>query len=285
MFDDNLIDAHIHLWTLNSNAYPLASNSKAAATRPASFTLEEFLDHAGPVGVRRAVLVQSACYGFDHSYICGVIRQFPTRFAGVALIDENSTDLGKQLDELRAMGIVGVRLVMINRDADAWLDCRTTQLLLRLAEATHFAACFLCDPNALHAINRVCQQFPKLIIVIDHMARVGADGELNADQIRRLCGLAKHGGVYIKLSAFYALGNRTSPYCDLLPLIRQLRDAFGPERLMWGSDCPFQVAPGHGYTPSLDLLRKYADFLSNDERQQILQGTAQQVFFERAVER
>jgi predicted TIM-barrel fold metal-dependent hydrolase len=100
-----------------------------------------------------------------------------------------------------------------------------------------------------------------------------------------LCELAIHREVYVKLSAFYALGKQTPPYLDILPVIRQLRDAFGSERLMWGSDCPFQVALGHGYAQSLELLTKHAHFLSDDERQQILHGTADQVFFERAVER
>lgn len=284
MFDDTLIDAHIHVWTSNYSAYRQSSRFTAPATRPATFTLEEFMDHAGPCGVRRAVLVQSACYVFDHSYICDAIQQFPNRFAGVALINENPTTVDDRLDALRGRGIVGLRLVTLNSDADAWVDSRTTQVLLRSAAAHKMAACFLCDPTALPAIDRVCRQFPELTVVIDHMARVGADGNVKDNQVAKLCALATHRGVYVKLSAFYALGQKTPPYLELLPVIRQLRDAFGPERLMWGSDCPFQVAPGHGYLQSLELLTKHADFLSHDERRQILQVTAEQVFFERAVE-
>ncbi|MEX2309194.1 MAG: amidohydrolase family protein [Pirellulales bacterium] len=283
MTENCLIDAHIHVWTSDCAAYPLANGFDVCAMRPSTFTLQEFLAHASPCGVRRAVLIQMTHYGFDHSYILDIIRQYSNRFVGVALIDENATDLEEILNELRAGGIVGLRLVMLNRDANAWVDSRGMQNVLRSAAAQNMAACFLCDPKALPAINRVCRQFPELRVVIDHMARIGADGDLNVNQIARLCELATHRGLYVKVSAFYALGSKRPPYLDLLPMIRLLRDAFGAARLMWGSDCPFQVAPGHNYRQSLELLTERADFLSDDERQQFLQGTAEQVFFGRAA--
>ncbi len=55
----------------------------------------------------------------------------------------------------------------------------------------------------------------------------------------------------VKLSAFYALGRKRAPYTDLAPLIQHLFEAFGPKRLMWASDSPFQVQDGHRYAPSI----------------------------------
>ena len=81
------------------------------------------------------------------------------------------------------------------------------------------------------------------------------------------------------MSAFYALGKKHAPYTDLGPMIRRLLSAFGPERLMWATDCPFQVENGHTYRDSIDLIRERLDFLTASDRKWLLGGTAQRVFF------
>ena len=85
--------------------------------------------------------------------------------------------------------------------------------------------------------------------------------------------------MYVKVSAFYALGRKQSPYADLVPLIHRVFDDYGPRRLMWGSDCPFQVEDGHSYAGSLALVREELPFLSAEDRAWILGRTAESVFF------
>ena len=83
----------------------------------------------------------------------------------------------------------------------------------------------------------------------------------------------------IKTSAFYALGRKQPPYDDLGPMIRQLRDTFGANRLMWATDCPFQVEGVHTYEASLALIRDRLDFLSEEDKTWMLRKTAETVFF------
>jgi predicted TIM-barrel fold metal-dependent hydrolase len=75
------------------------------------------------------------------------------------------------------------------------------------------------------------------------------------------------------------LGARTPPYADLAPMIRQLRDAYGAARLMWASDCPFQVQEGRTYRDSIALIRDRLDFLSAEDKRWMLRKTAEKVFF------
>ena len=97
--------------------------------------------------------------------------------------------------------------------------------------------------------------------------------------MRLLCGLAKHRKVQVKVSAFYALGRKTAPYTDLAPLIRRVFEDFGPRRLMWASDCPFQVQNGHNLAASVNLIRDGLPFLSKDDREWLLSKTAASTFF------
>ena len=78
----------------------------------------------------------------------------------------------------------------------------------------------------------------------------------------------------VKVGAFYALGKKTPPYLDLAPLIRRVVQAFGAERCMWESDCPFQVVRDR-YADSVALVRDRLDFLSPDDRDWLLRRTAE----------
>ncbi len=84
----------------------------------------------------------------------------------------------------------------------------------------------------------------------------------------------KHAKVYVKVGAFYALGKKTPPYLDLGPLIRRVVRAFGADRCMWESDCPFQVVRDR-YVDSLALIRDRLDFLTREDRDWLLFRTAE----------
>jgi predicted TIM-barrel fold metal-dependent hydrolase len=87
--------------------------------------------------------------------------------------------------------------------------------------------------------------------------------------------------VFVKVSAFYALGRKQPPYTDLEPVIRRVFEDYGPRRLMWASDCPFQVQKGHTYAASMNLIRERIRWLSADDRDWLLAKTAESVFFQR----
>jgi predicted TIM-barrel fold metal-dependent hydrolase len=97
--------------------------------------------------------------------------------------------------------------------------------------------------------------------------------------VRLLCGLAKHKRVHVKASAFYALGKKAAPYRDLAPLIPRVFEDYGPRRIMWASDCPFQVEGGHTYAASVGLVKDGLPFLRKEDKEWLLGKTAEQVFW------
>lgn len=144
---------------------------------------------------------------------------------------------------------------------------------------TKQAMCCLTDPDALLAIRTMVEKYPDTQVVIDHFARIGMRGSVDQQQLDQLLALAEFSNVAVKVSAYYALGEKKPPYTDLAPMFRQLRDVYGSERLMWASDCPFQVQGEHTYEASLALVRDNLDFLSEDEKMDILRNTADRIFF------
>jgi L-fuconolactonase len=144
---------------------------------------------------------------------------------------------------------------------------------------TRQAMCPLVNPADLPAVDAMCGKHPDTPVVLDHFARVGADGEIRDADVKALCGLARHRHTHVKVSAFYALGKKKPPYDDLVPMIRRLLEAFGPKRLMWASDSPYQLQGANTYKASIGLVRDRLDFLSKADREWLLAKTAEAVFF------
>ncbi len=273
------IDAHVHVWTPDTDRYPLAAGFRRDDMKPPSFTPEELFEHAKPCGVARIVLIQMSFYGVDNSYMLDTMRRFPGTFSGVAVIDDSAADPPAEMRRLAKQGVRGFRIYPGDRPVDRWLAAEGLQAMWKCGAEEDLAMCHLVNPNALSAIDKNCEKFPDTPVVIDHMARIGVDGMVRTADLAALCRLARHRKTYVKISAFYALGAKKPPYLDLVPMIRRLIDAFGAARLMWATDCPYQVDAGHTYADSIELVRDRLEGLSDGDRQWLLRKTAEQVFF------
>jgi predicted TIM-barrel fold metal-dependent hydrolase len=276
---DGDIDAHVHVWTPDIAQYPLASGFDVSQMKPASFTPEELFFHTKANGVGRIVLIQMSYYRFDNRYMLDTMDRFPGVFSGVAIVDESAADPAGAMRELAAKGVRGFRINPGGTPLDAWIGSSGMAKMWETAADEGLAICPLIGPEALPAIGKMCERFPKTRVVIDHFARIGADGVIRDEQLESLARLADHAHVHVKTSAFYALGKKQPPYTDLAPMIRRMRDAFGADRLLWASDCPYQVGPGHEYAAAIRLVREGLDFLSDQEKAAILHDTAERVFF------
>src|SRR5487761_61203 len=273
------IDAHVHVWTPDTERYPLAAGFRRDEMKPPSFTPEQLFEHARPCGVDRVVLIQMSFYGFDNSYMLDTMRRFPGVFSGVAVIDDPAPDPPAEMRRLAHRQVRGFRIYPRNPPADRWRNGDGMRSMWKCGAEEGLAMCHLVNPAALAAIDRNCENFPDTPVVIDHFARIGVDGAMRDRDLDALCRLARHRKTYVKTSAFYALGAKKSPYLDLVPMVRRLLGAFGPERLMWATDCPFQVQEGHTYADSIAFVRDRLDGLSDGDRQWLLRKTAEKVFF------
>ena len=273
------IDAHSHIWPPDTKKYPLQPGLTAADLAPPSFTDAELMAIARPEGVRRVVLIQHNRYhGFDNSYLIDAWKRHPDRFRVVGMVDPKRPEPGRAMKKLRRTGVTGFRITPSRLGAD-WLETPGMDEMWRTAATTGQAMCCLINPSDLADVDKMCDTHPDTPVVIDHFGRVGVDGTIQEADVARLCRLARHKRSHVKVSAFYALGKKRPPYEDLIPMIRRLYESFGPQRLMWASDCPYQLNGDNTYAASISLIRDRADFLSQDDREWLLRRTAESVFF------
>jgi predicted TIM-barrel fold metal-dependent hydrolase len=273
------IDAHVHVWTPNVQEYPLADGFRVEDMQPPSFTPQELFAHTRPAGVERIVLIQMSFYRYDNRYMLDVMAANPGVFSGVAIVDHRSPDVAARMKELARRGVRGFRIHAKGSAASQWVNDEGMAAVWQTAREANLAVCPLINPTDLPSIDALCARFPGTRVVVDHFARIGISGQVDAKHLGALCRLARFKNVYVKTSAFYALGKKQPPYDDLTPMIRRVVDAYGPSRLMWASDCPYQVQGDHNYESSIALIRDRIDFLSDADRESMLRGTAHEVFF------
>lgn len=273
------VDAHVHVWTPDTVKYPLAAGYKKADMAPQSFTPAELFAHSKPEGVSRIVLIQMSYYETDNQYMLDSMAAHPGVFSGVAVIDEHAPNLRQRMVELKKQGVRGFRISPWKQDPKKWLGSAGMAEMWKIGADEGLSMCLLINPEVLPLADEMCAKYPQTPVVVDHFARLGMAGPVTREQSGGLLRLARHKKVYVKTSAFYALGKKKAPYLDMGPLIRDLRDAYGANRLMWASDCPFQVDPGHNYHDSIALVRDRLDFLTAEDKAWILRDTATKVFF------
>jgi len=277
---DGWVDAHSHIWTSDLGRYPLADGQPVGVLQPKDFTAEQLIELGGQSGVKRFVLIQhKPHHGLDNSYLLDAIARHPGVFSGVACVAAEGALPDRDMRRLGKSGMRGFRIRPGEGAADRWRDSPGIVAMWACAAETGLAICPLINPDFLPEVDAMCQRFPQAAVVIDHFARIGIDGTVRDDEVALLAGLARHPRVHVKVSAFYALGNKQPPHDELIPMIRRLFDAYGPQRLMWATDCPYQLTAPNSYASSIELVRDRIDFLTPADRSWLLRGTADTVFF------
>jgi L-fuconolactonase len=237
-----IVDAHAHVWSAGPYA-PVDGVPLPAVARPAS----ELLDLMDGAGVDAAVLVQPRVHGADHAYLSSVLAAEPRRFAGICLADPRVDGAAASVRALveASPGYRGIRLVGPSDDAAIWQLAADLDLVVGL----------LVEPWHLDDVAALAASHPDVRIVVDHLGRCRAEPQVPPSSMARLVALARLPNVWVKVSGLYALSAAGPPYADLATLVRACWWAFGPSRLLWGTDYPHVLGVGPYPAPAETLTR------------------------------
>ena len=273
------IDAHSHIWTPDTSRFRLQQGVTTDDLAPRSFDDRELMTIARPLGVERVVLIQHTLFhGFDNSYLVDAWRRHPHTFRVVGMVDDLRPNCGRAMRHLLQQGVTGFRITP-RQGINDWLQTAGMTEMWQTAAKTRQPMCCLINSSDLRAVDAACRRHPETPVVIDHFARIGVDGTIRDADVAQLCKLSRYPYVKVKISAYYALGRRQAPHTELIPMIRRLFEAFGPQRLMWASDSPYQINEHNTYESSLALVRDHLEFVSDADRQKLLRTTAEETFF------
>jgi L-fuconolactonase len=233
--------------------------------------VQSLLFHMDNSGVDKAVLIQHGGET-DNSYHVECLQKFPGRFAS-AMIVENDDD-GTHIRRWAEQGIVGIRLPAVARTSsgEKLAQWRTAAELDLVVSAP-------CNPQTLLGgeFAEVLRLFPDLQIVIEHLGGIGQGAQEPYEAYQQTMALAAHPQLKIKLPGFGEFCALPFPFSEVPPLVEMAVEAFGPQRIMWGSDYP-PVSTREGYAHSLQFPMQYLSTLSADEREWIFGKTALKIW-------
>jgi 2-pyrone-4,6-dicarboxylate lactonase len=222
-------DCHCHVFGPDA-LFPYAANR---AYTPPDAPASRMLALHEHLGVARAVVVQAACHGKDHSALFDAIAQSGGRYVGVGLLDDDATD-----EQVRALHAGGVRGVRFNFVAHLGKP-PSPEVFDRLTELVHpygWHVALHVDGAALTQILPRLRSLP-MPFVVDHMARIRAANGLASEEFQQLLELESVPNAWVKVSGLDRIGNGKRPFDEGLPFVHALVQAM-PERTVWGTDWP-----------------------------------------------
>ena len=236
--------------------------------------VEILLDQMTRNDVDKAVLIQINGM-YDNSYPIECMRRFPGRFSVVALVDTDQPDAPNRLAEWVDQGVEGIRLRSTARSpgSDPLAIWRKAAELGILISCSGSAAEF-----ASPEFENLVRELPDLKIVIEHLGGGGRDTP-PYDTYRGVLALARYPNTFMKVPGLGEICQRPAPFIypmpftEIPPLIEMALDAFGANRLMWGSDFP-PVANREGYRNALRMPMEYVKFKSDADKDWLFGETA-----------
>ena len=220
-----VVDAQVHLWKGHK---PTAMNHRQVD----DFTAEDALKDMDGAGVNAAVIHPPGWDPNSNALAIEAARRYPTRFAILGNFPLDRPDSRTALDRMKGQpGMLGLRFVMNQPHQQTWLIDGTLDWLWPAAERAGMPVALL-GPNLLQAVPRIAPRYPGLKLVIDHFATP----DKNWSNLAELVGTAKFPNVALKATGAPSYSSEAYPHRDIHSHIRRLYDAFGPERMFWGTD-------------------------------------------------
>jgi L-fuconolactonase len=247
------IDAHQHFWRIADRKGSWPPPDLAAIHR--DFSPADLAPLLERHGIARTVLVQSMPNEEDTQYMLGLAGAHAFIGGVVGWTNLKSADAPARIAALaRDPLLKGLRPMLQDEGDERWIDdaalAPAVEAMLR--HGLSFDALVL--PRHLPGLLAFAQRYPGLPIVIDHGAKpLIAAGELEPWR-RDIAALARLPQVHCKLSGLVTEAGEGWDVERLRPYTGHILEAFGPRRVMWGSDWPV-----------LHLAADYAQWISASE--------------------
>ena len=270
------VDAHQHYWHFDAVRDGWITPEMGVLRNDFMPTDAEPLLRAA--GIDAVVAVQADQSATETEFLLSLAERHDFIRGVVGWIDLRAPDLAEQLDTWRGREhLKGFRHVA-QAEAEDFLSRLEIVAGIALLGAHNYTYDILVYPRQLPAAVRLVEQCPGVQFILDHCAKPPiAQGEM-APWRAGFERLASFPNVACKLSGLVTEAQwQAWTDADLRPVLDVALDAFGPERLMFGSDWPVCLLAAD-YHRVFDAVSEWSHRLTAVERAQLLGGTAQHVY-------
>lgn len=252
-----LIDSHLHVWRAAPDfPDPAATTVSSHCDVP----VELLLGYMDELAIERAVIVQPVFPHEDNSYMVECCQKWPTRLAAVCVVDPNVAGAAERLRQWHSRGCRGLRLRPRMPSEESCFGDPKTFPLWEVADELNIVISVLANSEHIPSIAELARRFPRVTIVVDHLAH--PDMSIAVQQ-QPILTLADCENVILKISGFPYYSRDDYPYRDCQPLVSEIYHRCGAARMIWGSDFP-HILLQSGYQRSIHQLPRLLPSLTDE---------------------
>jgi L-fuconolactonase len=266
------LDAHQHFWKYDPEQYPWIPKGSELER---DWLPQDLAAEQAPLDLHGSIAVQARQSLEETRWLLGLASKAEMIRGVVGWVDLRSDRAEADLAELsRDPKFVGVRHVAQDEPDDGFLS--RTEFSRGVGHLRQFGLTYdlLVYPRQLPAAIELVRQHPAQPFVLDHIAKPEIRTGTKEPWRQQIRELAQAPNVCCKLSGMVTeADHRTWTADDLRPYLDVVFEAFGLERLMWGSDWPVCLLAG-SYEQVHAVVEEYTRSFNSEAREAIFGGNA-----------
>ena len=262
-----IVDSQVHVWGANTPERPWPA--RAHAQRDIPLGHEELLREMDAAGVHRLVIVPPSWEGDRNDLALAAVKAHSTRFAIMGRFNPEAPNARESIKGWRDQpGMLGMRLTFHIPVLQQPLIDGKYDWLWAEAEQQGIAMMILVPQHMVQAIDDMAARYPKLKIVMDHMALTsGKPFDETFRDFDKLLPIAQRANVAVKASALPCYSAEPYPFTRVQAYARKVYEAFGPQRTFWGSDLSRSPVP---YRQQIDMWLNDSPWLKNEDKEWVM---------------
>ncbi len=229
-----IVDSQIHIWE-NCKMSPQHRQIP-------TYSIADAVAEMASAGVDCAVIHPPTAFGDAVNELAvKAVRLHPDKFCILGHFDLDSPDRENIVAHWRERpGMLGFRFTLKEPHQKSWWTDGSLEWLWAACEKAGLCVGLAAKASTMAAFGKIAERHPGQKMHIDHMGRGGNEGENMDDaafaDLPVMLALAKLPNIAVKLSGAPSYSSEPYPYRNIHGYLRQIVDAFGPDRCFWGTD-------------------------------------------------
>jgi len=267
------IDSHQHFWRYDPHRDAWITEEMSVLKR--DFLPEDLLPQLHANKVEGSIAVQAAQSEAETRFLLELAGQFYEIKGVVGWVDLCAPNLPERLEYFSHFDkLCGFRHVVQAEPDDRFMLRPDFLTGIRQLQQFEFTYDILIYPHQLPAAIELVERFPQQLFVLDHLAKPLIRSGVISPWAQQIGLLAANPNVYCKVSGLITEGDWENwRATDFKPYFDVVFNAFGTDRLMFGSDWPVCLLAGD-YRGVKQLLASYLDDFTVEQRDKIFGGNA-----------
>ena len=226
-----IVDAQVHIW---ANHKPANPNHRQVAT----FSADDLLKEMDEAGVDAALIHPPTSWDPNANELAvEAARRHPDRLAILGNFPLDKPESRALIAGWKSRpGMLGLRFTFLQPHMKTWPTDGTMDWLWPAAEEAGIPIALLAA-TFMPTVAQIAERHPRLRLIIDHLGRPsGAKDDAAWASLPEMLALARHPNVAIKATGAPSYSSQAYPYRNIHDPLHRIFDAFGPERMFWGTD-------------------------------------------------